>query len=166
MRPACPPQIFLSKTLKLHKSYWLISNIIIYYRHKEGEKTLDGKPSFFAGERYRKVKYEAHHLWDRVRHEFCTHGASWIGRQCFSSQRQIDGSRGNRIERNSAEVAPVCRWNKRGLMLFIGAYWGRSENCFALIFVGTDGDFSRRPPFIGNFIKFQGGGWHSELPRL
>ena len=99
----------------------------VYYRHKEGEKTLDGKPSFFAGERYRKVKYEVHHLWDRVRHEFCTHGASWIGRQCFSSQRQIDGSRGNRIERNSAEVAPACRWNKRGLMLFIWAYRGKPK---------------------------------------
>jgi hypothetical protein len=36
----------------------------------------------------------------------------------FCSSGNIDGSRGNHIERNTAEVAPIRRWSEWGLMLF------------------------------------------------
>lgn len=86
---------------------------------------------------------------------FCTHGASWIGSQCFSSQRQIDGSRGNRIERKAAEVAPACRWNERGLMLFGKNSQGTADRREACEENGTDGGSWI---FCDNFIKFQTGG--------
>ena len=81
---------------------------------------------------------------------FCTHGASWIGSQCFSSQRQIDGSRGNRIERKAAEVAPACRWNERGLMLFGKNSQGTADRREACEENGTDGGSWI---FCDNFIE-------------